>query len=177
MKYRVVLVFIIVSALCSAVISGCMKTPDVPTPEEALQKNLEAVDQTKLQSDLAIIDDSLAKWSITPQIEPNGVRYVVHTQGTGEKPTLSSNILINYKGRLLKNQSVFDQGTNAPLVLSQLIIGWQTTLPLINEGSKVTLYVPSGFAYNILERYDRDGNLLIPANSILIFEIELLNVF
>jgi FKBP-type peptidyl-prolyl cis-trans isomerase len=177
MKYRVVLVLITVSALCSVIFSGCSKTPDVPSPEEALQTNLEHVDQARLQADIIIINDSLAKKSIVPQIEPNGVRYVVHTQGTGEKPTLASNILINYKGKLLKNQSVFDQGTNSPLVLSQLIIGWQTTLPLINEGSKVTLYIPSGFAYGGLTKYDNDNNVLIPANSILVFEIELLKVF
>lgn len=167
---------IIVSLLGVLTLSGCMKSPDIPSAEEVLKDNLARVDQAQLQADLAIIDDSLADWSITPLIEPNGVRYEILDAGTGPKATLDSYITINYRGKLLKNQSVFDQGAGVTFQLRGLILGWQTTLPLINEGSTVVLYIPSGLAYGTQVFYDNDLNVLIPANSNLIFEIELLDV-
>jgi FKBP-type peptidyl-prolyl cis-trans isomerase FkpA len=167
---------IIVSLLSLLTLSGCMKSEDIPSAEEVLNDNLSRVDQAQLQADLAIIDDSLANWSITPLIEPNGVRYKILNEGTGPKATLDNFITINYRGKLLKNHSVFDQGTAKTFQLRGLILGWQTALPLINEGSTVVLYIPSGLAYGTQVFYDNDQNVLIPANSNLIFEIELLDI-
>lgn len=157
-------------------LSGCVKSEDPKTPEQLLQENLALVNKAQLDADLAVIDDSLQKWSIIPEIEPNGVRYSIITTGNGPTPTLRSNIAFTYKGRLLKNKSVFDQGTTAR-GLKELIIGWQTTMPLISEGSKVILYIPSGLAYGAGAQYDTDGNILIPPNSNVIFEVEVLDVF
>jgi FKBP-type peptidyl-prolyl cis-trans isomerase FkpA len=109
--------------------------------------------------------------------EPNGVRYTIQTTGTGVTPTLNSYLVVTYKLKLLKNKSVVDQGTNVMFPLSDLIIGWKTVLPLIPAGSKITLYVPSGLGYGGNEKIDPiDHTVIMPANSNLIFEIELVRV-
>jgi FKBP-type peptidyl-prolyl cis-trans isomerase len=164
--------------VATLIFTGCHKDKVVPdTPDQTLAKQLALVDQTQLAADIKVIDDSLAKWGITAMTEPNGVRYTIQTTGTGATPSLSSYLVVNYKLKLLKNKSVVDQGTNVTFPLSDLIVGWKTVLPLIPAGSKITLYVPSGLGYGSYERVDPiDHTVIMPANSNLIFEIELLGI-
>ena len=57
----------------------------------------------------------------------------------------------------------------ATFPLNRLIRGWQLAVPKINVGGKITIYIPSGQAYGIRTR-SKD----IPVNSILVFDIEVL---
>ena len=66
----------------------------------------------------------------------------------------------------------FDSSTNATFPLSALVLGWQLVLPLIPAGSKVTLYIPSGYAYGS----SGGGKGVIPADANLIFEVEILGI-
>jgi len=166
------------------IFAACLDT-SVPTPDynQDLANELAVVDQTRLTADLAIIDDSLDnEWQVTGVLtEPKGVRYTIETLGTGPKPVLASYIGVNYKGRLLtegRAGDVFDQSPagGVGLDLFRLIAGWRTVLPLIPQGSKVTLYIPSGLGYGIIDRKNGSGDIVIPKNSNLIFEIELLSV-
>jgi FKBP-type peptidyl-prolyl cis-trans isomerase len=177
MKYRIILKLIVTTVVGAALLTSCFKD-DIPSAEEVLKSNLENVDKAQLEKDLKIIDDSLAQWYLSPYVEqePNGVRYIINSYGTGPKPTLSSNLSFEYKGMLLKDKSTFDQGTTS-YPLSGLILGWQTTLPLLPEGTDVTLYIPSGYGYGSYEIKDKDGAVKIPANSNLIFNIKILDVF
>jgi FKBP-type peptidyl-prolyl cis-trans isomerase len=70
---------------------------------------------------------------------------------------------------LLKGDSIFTNGQNT-FLLNKLIRAWRIALPLVGEGAKLRLFVPSGLAYG---NY-RTGP--IPANSNLIFDIELKKV-
>jgi FKBP-type peptidyl-prolyl cis-trans isomerase FkpA len=94
--------------------------------------------------------------------------YKVDVPGTGNNPTLCSNVVIYYQGKLIDG-TTFDQTGNTPLTFSMgnLIKGWQLGLPLIKAGGKIKLYLPPSLGY---------GNSVsgsIPANSILVFEITL----
>lgn len=120
--------------------------------------------------DAGIINQYLADNSITAESDPSGLRYVVNTLGTGAKPTLSSCVRVSYTGKLLSG-STFDQGTNYKEALKNLIKGWQVGLPLFPKGSKVTLYIPSRMGYGT-----QSVGSKIPANSNLIFDIEIIDV-
>ncbi len=169
-------------------LSGCLNNDnvqDILTPEEFLEDAIQKVDQTKLASDLQVIDDSLEMWDITPMIfiEPKGVRYTIDEAGPIDavKPTLSNIIKFKYTGKLLKTGEVFDTSENTAdkfieSYLYGLIIGFQTTVPLLTKGTKATLYIPSGYGYGPTDRTDNQGVVVIPKNSNLIFEIELLDV-
>lgn len=74
---------------------------------------------------------------------------------------------VNYLGRLT-NGDVFDQGNGVEFALSKLVIGWQEGIPLIGAGGKIKLYLPPSLAYG------SQAVSGIPANSILVFDIDLL---
>lgn len=165
--------------------SGCLKSGEPQTPEDILTQVLESVNKTQLAADLAVIDDSLEMWNLTPQIlkVSSGVRYKIDTAGPIDavKPKLSNIIKIKYTGKLLSNGKIFDTSDNISakyleINLYSLIVGIQTTMPYISKGTVVTLYIPSGYAYGATDLTDQTGAILIPKNSNLIFEIKLLDV-
>lgn len=157
-------------------LSGCLPDVEVPSADEQLQDQLALVNKVQLEADLKTIDDSLTRRKIVALKEPQGVRYVVHNTGTGPKPTLTTRIRAKYEGRLFANKTVFAKLDTIDITLQELIIGWQTTVPLMPEGSKFTLYIPSGYGYGPVDVRDNNGTVLIPRNSNLIFDIELLDV-
>jgi hypothetical protein len=134
------------------------------------RSRLNSVNQTQLAEDVAIISAYLGFHAITAIEDPSGMRYVITHEGTGAKPCLESTITFKYKGMLLDG-SVFDENTTGlTYPLKQLILGWQIVLPKLQAGTKATLYIPSGYGYGPNELPG------IPANSNLIFEIELVSV-
>lgn len=102
----------------------------------------------------------------------SGLYYQIITPGTGNPVLPTSTIKAVYKGRLLTG-TVFDQATSAnplSIALSSVIQGWQTGLPFIKSGGKIRLFIPSRLGYGASAQ---NG---IPANSILDFDIELVEV-
>lgn len=103
----------------------------------------------------------------------SGLFYQILEEGNanGERPNLNSTVRVNYKGYFI-NGDVFDQtdARGATFALTNLIEAWQEGIPLIKEGGKIILFSPSALAYGSTARSG------IPANSVLIFEIELREV-
>lgn len=108
------------------------------------------------------------------QTTATGLQYLVLKQGTGKKPSASSQVEVHYEGRLLDG-TIFDSSIarDEPVTfpLNQVIKGWQEGVQLMNEGSKYRFFIPAKLAYG--EVGAGDG---IPPNSTLIFEIELIKV-
>ena len=98
-----------------------------------------------------------------------GLRYVITQIGSGDFPTVSSTVKANYKGMLMSNGTVFEQG---PLEypLSNFIQGWQIGFQKLQRGGKATLYIPSSLAYGI-----NGSPPQIPSNANLVFEVELID--
>lgn len=101
----------------------------------------------------------------------SGLYYVMSSEGTGIQPNLNSLVTINYKGTLTDG-TVFDQKTGGAYStnLSKVIQGWQEGIPLFKKGGKGMLLIPSALGYGT----KANGN--IPANSVLIFDVELVDV-
>lgn len=106
---------------------------------------------------------------ITATADARGFYYSIKKNGTGAKPTVCSNVTVNYKGQLT-NGTTFDSGDGVSFGLNQLILGWQEGIPLIAPGGSIALYLPPSLAYGAQEQSG------IPANSILVFQIDLLEV-
>jgi FKBP-type peptidyl-prolyl cis-trans isomerase FkpA len=175
MKTIMIRIGLIATILSAIVLTGCLEGYKPKTQEEILAEQLKQVDKTKLASDIAVIEDSLVKWGLVALNEPNGVRYIIHETGTGPKPTLSSLVTVGYAGRFLATGEEFDAGDATNFFVYEFIPGWKTTLPLLNEGTKATLYIPSGLAYGPGGRVV-NGVQVIPQNANLIFEIEIKDV-
>jgi FKBP-type peptidyl-prolyl cis-trans isomerase FkpA len=104
--------------------------------------------------------------------DSNGLYYEIISQGSGPTPTLTSKIFITYTAKLL-NGTLVDQQTNADqtgFILGQLISGWRIGLQYIQKGGRIKLIVPSSLAYGC------QGSTRIPPNTILYFDIQLVDV-
>ena len=103
----------------------------------------------------------------------SGLQYEVIKEGTGAKPKPTSKVTTHYHGTLI-NGKVFDssveRGQPATFPVNAVIKGWQEILPLMAVGAKWKVYIPSALGYGGRAAGE------IPENSILIFEIELLNI-
>lgn len=134
-------------------------------------------DDAQLIADVAAIDAYLAEiGTMDIQTDPSGIRYKYTIKGTGTQPISTSLVNVTYSGRLLTPpQSVFDsQKSSIGFALSDVIPGWRIALVKVPAGSQITLYVPSGLAYGPAAK--TTSTLTIPANSNLIFDINLISV-
>jgi FKBP-type peptidyl-prolyl cis-trans isomerase FkpA len=127
--------------------------------------------EKQAEIDEALIVDFIAKNNILAKRDASGLYYEIITQGSGATVINSSNVTVNYEGKLL-NGSVFDKSSSAvSFPLGNLIKGWQIGIPLIQKGGKIRLLVPSALAYG-----NSSPSNSIAKNSVLYFTIELINV-
>ena len=100
----------------------------------------------------------------------SGMYYQIQAEGSGAAPTPCSTITIMYNGYFI-NGTVFDKSTT-PVTFSliDLIEGWKKGLPLLKKGGKIKLIIPPSLGYGSTARPG------VPANSILVFDIELMGV-
>lgn len=120
--------------------------------------------------DQELIEQFLLDNNLTASKTASGLHHIVVEEGTGAAhPTLSSQVEVKYKGSLLSKQ-VFDQSPENKTVkfgLSQVIVGWQEGLQLMKSGGKSILIIPSYMGYGARSLPG------IPANSVLVFDVEL----
>ena len=104
----------------------------------------------------------------------SGLQYLVLTEGTGKKPTVTSKVKVNYEGRLIDG-TIFDSSIArdhaVEFQVSQVIEGWTEGLQLMKEGGKNRFFIPAKLAYGEIG----SGDTIAP-NSTLIFDVELLQV-
>jgi FKBP-type peptidyl-prolyl cis-trans isomerase FkpA len=121
------------------------------------------------QSEVMALKQYIDSKGIKATANERGFYYSIQKPGSGAKPTICSNVTVNYKGTLTNGES-FDSGNDISFGLNQLVLGWQVGIPLVAPGGSVTLYLPPSLAYGSQEQSG------IPANSILVFEIDLVKV-
>ena len=132
--------------------------------------NLEDL-EAQFNADVQWIDEWLDQNGIDAVQDSSGLRYLIHEQGTGAAAHPdTSEITINYQGRLMTDGSIFDEGEGVSFPIRNLILGWRIGIPLIQEGGSITLYIPSGYAYG------RNGTTGIPPNANIVFDVDLIKV-
>lgn len=117
------------------------------------------------------IQDYLEANDLEAEKSTSGLYYIIETEGTGEQPTTTDEVQVAYKGYFL-NGNVFDQSPPEGISfnLQQVISGWTEGITYFREGGSGMLLVPSHLAYGP-QNYRG-----IPGGSVLIFEIELIEV-
>jgi FKBP-type peptidyl-prolyl cis-trans isomerase FklB len=104
---------------------------------------------------------------------PSGLQYQVLVKGSGAKPKATDTVTVHYRGTLIDGtefDSSFKRNEPAKLQLDRVIAGWSEALQHMSEGAKWKLFVPAQLAYGAR------GVGPIPANSTLIFDVELIAV-
>lgn len=141
-----------------------------------LQQKLKEKMMEKINKEKDAGKEFLAKNKMEEGVQEleGGMQYKVLQQGTGKKPRLNSNVRAHYAGALL-NGSEFDssykRGNPFEAPVNALIKGWQVALPMMGEGSKWKLWIPSDMGYG-----DGGAGSGIPGGALLVFDIELLEV-
>jgi FKBP-type peptidyl-prolyl cis-trans isomerase FkpA len=104
----------------------------------------------------------------------SGLQYQVVKEGTGANPKATDIVKVNYVGTLLdgtKFDSSIDRGEPATFPLNQVIPGWTEGIQLMKVGEKAKFFIPSKLAYG-----ENGMGRVIPANSTLVFEVDLLEI-
>ena len=171
--------------LISSVFLACETAdrPDKPNRQNSVDEDeligrysaqLNASPRTQDEKDqneiLIFLIDSL--WDF--QKTSSGIYYQIEQAGEGKSPDLQSRVTAHYRGTFLDGR-VFDSSfkKGAPLMfsLNGMIEGWKEVIPMLKVGGKGTFIIPSRLAYG-----EKGFPGLIDPNSVLMFEIELINV-
>jgi FKBP-type peptidyl-prolyl cis-trans isomerase FkpA len=154
------------------------KLVSVKSKDEAEKDQRQAAEAQNVV-DEKLITEYLAKNNINAQKTASGLYYVINKNGSGANIAEGQTAKVMYTGKTLdgtKFDSNIDKEFNhtEPLEFAvgrkQVISGWDEGLLLLNKGSKATFIIPSSLAYG-----DKSPSPLIPANSILLFDVELID--
>jgi FKBP-type peptidyl-prolyl cis-trans isomerase FklB len=162
-------------------LSGAEKRIDQETLQAAFEKIREeqerkqaAVNDAAAQLGTDFLAENGKKEGITTL--ESGLQYEVITAAAeaGAKPAATDTVSVHYHGTLTDG-SVFDssveRGTPAEFPVNRVIAGWTEALQLMSVGDKWKLFIPADLAYGT-----QSPSPKIPANSALVFEVELLDV-
>lgn len=151
----------------------------VITEEQAqaiVQKFFEGAGEREAQKSLeegnAFLEKNKAREGVTTT--ESGLQYEVITAGTGALPTATDQVRVHYHGTLIDGKvfdSSVDRGEPVVFGVNQVIPGWTEALQLMPVGSKWKIYLPSEIAYG-----ERGAGADIGPNSVLVFEVELLEI-
>jgi len=104
----------------------------------------------------------------------SGLRYLVLTEGSGDSsPVMGTKVTVHYAGTLLDGKefdSSIKRGEPAEFAVGQVIEGWNEALKTMKKGEKRTLIIPPELGYG-----ERGHPGVIPPNSFLIFDVELID--
>ena len=120
-----------------------------------------------------------SKKKLKPVKTASGLYYVITKQGSGDNAQKGERVTMNYVGKFLDGRkfdgNIDEQGNSIrpfqfTLGVGQVIPGWDEGVQLLNLGSKATIFLPSGLGYG------PGGVGPIPPNSILVFDVEVVNI-
>ncbi|MDG9853682.1 FKBP-type peptidyl-prolyl cis-trans isomerase [Pseudomonas nitroreducens] len=142
---------------------------------QVIRERMQAEAQAKAEAAAAVGRDYLVENAKREGITvlPSGLQYEVLVSGDGAKPSREDTVRTHYHGTLVDGtvfDSSYERGQPAEFPVGGVIAGWVEALQLMNAGSKWRLHVPSELAYG--------GQSVgsIPPHSVLVFDVELLEI-
>jgi FKBP-type peptidyl-prolyl cis-trans isomerase FkpA len=147
-----------------------IKVIDIQSETEfqaARKKKMEA----QKSVDATTIASYISKNNLTNvQKTESGLNYVVTNPGTGAQVAAGDSIKVKYTGKLASGKVFESNSYDLQVGRGMVIPGWDEGLQKFKQGGKGTLLIPSGLGYG------DQGNPTIPANSVLVFDVEILSV-
>ena len=131
-----------------------------------------AIEEAQREAAIAVIEEQFAN----ARVSPTGLRWIVDRAGSGPRPTPGSTAVINMKGRFMTgeyfdNSDLTGGSREFPLGTGRIIPGLDEALMDMTAGERRTVIIPPDLAYG-----SRGITNVIPPNSFLIFELELLSI-
>jgi FKBP-type peptidyl-prolyl cis-trans isomerase FklB len=135
------------------------------------QRQVEAMSEANLKSGEVFLTDNAKQDGVT--VTASGLQYKVLAEGSGDSPKATDTVKVHYEGRLISGD-IFDssiaRGEPVSFPLNGVIPGWSEGVQLMKVGSKFQFTIPSALAYGPA------GTGPIPPNSVLVFDVELLEI-
>lgn len=157
---------IIAGFILIVLLTGCLKDPKASDDADCVY---DACVFKAPATEIQDVQNYLAANGITNFTQHcSGLFYIIDQAGSGTQPNACSYVTVHFKGSLTDG-TVFQEADYGTF-LDRVIPGWTKGIPQIKEGGKIRLFVPPTLGYGA-QPYGS-----IPANSILIFEIELFDV-
>jgi FKBP-type peptidyl-prolyl cis-trans isomerase FkpA len=104
----------------------------------------------------------------------SGLQIKELTKGSGPSPTDADVTLINYQGTLMDG-TPFDANQRVPMPVAGSIPGFSEALKRMQRGGKYRLWIPPELGYGAEEKTNpQTGEVVIPANSLLVFDVDLI---
>lgn len=145
----------ILCAWCFIVLAACNKS----------EKNEKIMKDNQQE-----ITNYLAANNLKAESTASGLHYIITREGDGNHPTASDEVTVDYKGYFIDGKtfdSSYDRGKSISFGLNQVISGWTEGIPLLSKGGAGTFLIPSHLGYGAMPPAS------IPANAVLIFDVEL----
>lgn len=165
--------------LTSVAVVSIKANAEVKKEQEAMQSQMQQKAAAQAQIDDKALQDYFTKNNLKPNKTATGLYYIIDKEGTGATPTPGQNVTVNYTGKTMDG-TTFDSNLDPafkhvepltfPVGKGQVIPGWDEGLLLLKKGSKARLFIPSTLAYG------SQGSATLPANSILIFQVEVMDI-
>ncbi|MFT4062912.1 MAG: FKBP-type peptidyl-prolyl cis-trans isomerase [Edaphocola sp.] len=160
---------------------GIKSKAELEAERKLAQEQAEAMAKVQRATDDSLIQDYLkSKGIANAQKTASGLYYTIHEPGAGENAKVGQKVTVNYTGQLVNGEK-FDSNVDSAfghvqpftfdLGKHSVIQGWDEGVALLNKGAKATLYIPSALGYG-----PRAAGPKIPANSVLVFDIELVEM-
>ena len=140
--------------------------------KKALSDGRAKKSEKELAGNRAYLDENAKKEGV--KTTPSGLQYKVVKEGTGAKPGPTSNVKVHYRGTLTNGtefDSSYARNEPAEFPLNRVIPGWTEGLQLMTVGSTYEFLIPSELGYG-----ERGSPPNIPGNSLLVFQVELLEI-
>lgn len=173
---------LIIGLVSLVAISSC--EPNNPFATGPVYDDVEnlAIDRVKIDAylDTAQVD------SLYRIHDPSGVIIIVQEEGLGSRPTGGNVVYTDYTGSLMSDGSVFDTSIEQVAIDNSIFVegrnyvtfsfvkgsggvitGWDIGFGRLRPGSKARLVIPSPYGYR-----NATNNTRIPANSVLIFDVD-----
>lgn len=160
-----------VAKACNDVMKG---RPNLLSPDQAnlvLMRVLNPEVFKKIEAGEKFLEENKKKPGV--KTTASGLQYEVVRMGSGIKPAAVDTVEVNYAGTLIDGtefDNSYKRGQSISFPLNGVIKGWTEGLQLMPAGSKFKFYIPQQLGYGMNDA----GS--IPGGSVLVFEVELLNV-
>ncbi len=152
-------------------VSEAEMTASFKVIRDVMQAEAQAKAEAAAGAGLAFLAENAKRDGVT--VLASGLQYEVLNTGDGAQPSRDDTVRTHYHGTLIDGtvfDSSYERGQPAEFPVGGVIAGWTEALQLMKAGSKWRLYVPSELAYG------EQGVGSIPPHSVLVFDVELLEV-
>lgn len=139
--------------------------------KKELERRKEVAIKNKVEEEKFLAENAKKEGVVTTA---SGLQYKVIREGNGPKPTLEDTVKVHYRGTFINGKefdSSYKRGEPVTFELKNMIPGWIEALQMMKAGSKWQIFIPSSLAYG-----EQGAGDIIEPNSLLIFEVELLEV-